>query len=76
MHIPTPSTYRMWLGETVNQALFLLVEHKNKTALKPLSVTDYAEKMIAHWWRQEFPDVPVPFQTKRFDEDLDFVQSA
>lgn len=66
----------MWLGEEVNKALFTLVANKNSNALKELSVTEYVEKMIAHWWKQEFPDVPVPFNVKRYDADLDFVQSG
>ena len=76
MHIPNPSTYRAYLGEEVNLALFELAQHKNKDAFIELSVTDYLEKMIAHWWKNEFPDRPVPFETKEFYEDLDFVQSA
>ncbi len=57
-------------------ALIEISIHRNSKALAPLSVSDYLEKMIAHWWRQEFPDQPVPFETKRFDNDLEFVQSA
>ena len=76
MHTPNPNNYRMWLGEEVNKALFTLVANKNSNALKELSVTEYVEKMIAHWWKQEFPDVPVPFNVKRYDADLDFVQSG
>lgn len=75
-HYPNPSTYRPWLGGKVNEALIRIVMKKNETALKSLSVSDYLEKMIAHWWAQEFPGVPVPFPVKRYDEDLDFVQSA
>ena len=74
MHTPNPETYRMWLGEDVNRALFELVAHKNEDALGKLSVTDYVEKMIEHWWKQEFPEKPCPFSTKRYDKD--FVQSV
>lgn len=70
MHIPNPETYRPWLGEEVNRALFILVEYRNGKALYFLSVTDYLIKNIAHWWMQEFPDVPVPFEVERYDEDL------
>ena len=73
-HYPNPETYRPWLGVKVNQALIQLAIHKNATALDCLSVSDYLEKMIANWWSKEFPDVPVPFETKRYD--LDFVQSV
>ena len=76
MHTPNPNNYRMWLGEEVNKALFDIVAKKNANAIKELSVTEYVEKMIAHWWKQEFPGIPVPFETKRYDEDLDFVQSV
>ena len=75
-HYPNANTYRPWLGEPVNQALIQLVMKKNSEALMSLSVSDYLEKMIAHWWRNEFPGVPVPFETKPFHEDLDFVQSG
>lgn len=75
-HIPNSQTYRPWLGEKVNQALFRLAEHKNETALVPLSVSDYLEKMIAHWWINEFPNEPIPFEVKAYFEDLDFVQSG
>ena len=75
-HYPNPETYRAYLGKAVNQALIQLVIHKNKDALTRLSVSDYLEKMIAHWWRKEFPDTPVPFTTKRYVEDLDIVQST
>jgi hypothetical protein len=70
MNIPNHKTYRPWLGEEVNRALFILVEHRNNKALFPLSVSDYIEKMVASWWKKEFLDVPVPFQCKRYDEDL------
>lgn len=76
MHNPNIATYRPYLGRRVNEALVELVKHKNATALVELSVTDYLEKMIAHWWMNEFPDKPVPHETKAFHEDLDFVQSA
>lgn len=66
----------MYLGESVNLALFKLCMKKNETSMKELSVTDYVEKMIAHWWKVEFPNDPVPFETKRFDEDKDFVQTV
>lgn len=75
-HYPNPWSYRIWLGEEANKALITLAEKKNSKALKPLSVQAYVLKMIAHWWQQEFPGVPVPFDTKRYDDDLDFVQSA
>lgn len=75
-HYPNPQTYRPWLGQDVNLALFELTQHKNNIAMSDLSASDYLEKMIAHWWKQEFPERPVPFQCKRFDEDLDFVQSV
>jgi hypothetical protein len=71
MHTPNQNTYRPWLGEEVNRALFILVEHRNSKALSPLSVSDYIEKMVASWWKREFPDAPVPFQCKRYDDDLD-----
>lgn len=51
MHTPNPETYRPWLGEKVNRALFILVNHKNSKALVELSVSDYLEKMIVHWWK-------------------------
>lgn len=73
-HYPKPDSYRPWLGTSVNAALIELAVHKNAAALCELSVSDYLEKMIAHWWQQEFPDKPVPFETKRYD--LDFVQST
>lgn len=75
-HYPNPETYRAWLGANVNIALIRLAMKKNEKALKPLSPSDYLEKMIAHWWKQEFPREPLPFETKRYDEDLDFVQSG
>lgn len=75
-HYPNPSTYRPWLGGKVNEALIRIVMKKNETALKSLSVSDYLEKMIAYWWEKEFPSIPVPFKTKRFDKDLNIVQSA
>ena len=56
-------------------ALIKLSEKRNSTAMRQISVADYIEKMTAHWWMQEFPDFPVPFETKRWDEDLDFVQT-
>ena len=71
MHNPNHKTYRPWLGEEVNRALFILVSHRNSRALFPLSVSDYLEKVIAHWWKIEFPDVPVPFKSKSYYEDLD-----
>lgn len=70
-HYPNPQTYRPWLGEDVNKALFRLMEHRNGTALSPLSASDYIEKMVAKWWTNEFPDEPVPFKTKPYYEDLD-----
>lgn len=76
MHHPNTSTYRPYLGKKINEALIELARHKNTTALVELSVTDYLEKMIAHWWKNEFPDRPVPFETKAFHEDFDFVQSG
>ena len=75
-HSPNPDTYRPWLGVEVNNALIRLTIHKNKSALSELSASDYLEKMVAHWWKKEFPDEPVPFKTKAFYEDLDFVQSV
>lgn len=75
-HTPNPETYRAWLGVEVNKALFELVLHRNSKCLSPLSVTDYLEKMIASWWRNEFPDRDVPFKAKPYYEDLDFVQSG
>ena len=75
-HYPNPWNYRMWLGEKANEALIKLAMKKNATALKPLPVQAYVLKMIAHWWKQEFPDIPVPFEVKRYDADLDFVQSG
>lgn len=75
-HYPNPQTYRPWLGLDVNRALIRLAAHKNSEALSPLSVSDYLEKMIARWWSNEFPGEPVPFETKRYDKDLDFVQST
>lgn len=71
MHEPNYKTYRPWLGEEVNRALFILVSYRNSKALSPLSVSDYIEKMIASWWRSEFPTIPVPFQCRRYDNDLD-----
>ena len=70
-HIPNPDTYRPWLGVAVNRALLRLVEHRNHKALQPLSASDYLEKAIANWWRSEFPGEPVPFETKRYDLDLE-----
>jgi len=58
----------------VNRALIRLAMKKNASALSPLSVSDLIEKMIAHWWTNEFPDEDVPFDVKRYDAD--FVQSA
>ena len=75
-HYPNPETYRPWLGVAVNAALIQLAMHKNFDALDSLSVSDYLEKMIAAWWRKEFPDQPLPFDPKRYDKDLDFVQSV
>lgn len=75
-HYPNPETYRPWLGANVNSALVELAKHENVDALDSLSVSDYLEKMIAAWWVKEFPEIPVPFKTKRYDKDLDFVQSA
>lgn len=71
MHTPNPDTYRPWLGKEVNRALFILVRHRNSKALSSLSVSDYIEKMVASWWKNEFPDVPVPFQCSRYYDDLD-----
>jgi hypothetical protein len=76
MHIPNPDTYRMYLGKKVNIALFQLCQKENEGTLDELSVTDYVEKMVEHWWKRRFPDIQVPFETKRFDKDLDFVQSV
>jgi hypothetical protein len=75
-HYPNPETYRPWLGIEVNVAIIRLAQHKNADAFDALSVSDYLEKMILHWWRQEFPDQPLPFKSKRYEKDLDFVQSA
>lgn len=76
MHYPNPETYRMWLGKDVNLALIKLAKKRNGEAMAELSITDYIEKMVANWWKNEFPDSPVPFKTKRYDNDLDFVQSS
>jgi hypothetical protein len=76
MHTPNPKTYRMWLGEDVNKALVQLAEKKNSEGFGDLSITDYVEKMVEHWWKNEFPDKPVPFKTKQYYKDIDFVQSA
>lgn len=57
-------------------ALFALVEKRNSVALGELSVTDYIEKMILNWWKNEFPNTDPPFETKAYYEDFDFVQSA
>lgn len=70
LHYPNPETYRPWLGVDVNMALIRLAMKKNSGALSPLSVSDFIEKMVAHWWKKEFPNEPVPFQTKRYDEDV------
>ena len=75
-HIPNPETYRAYLGKSVNSALFRIVEKKNADGLTELSVTDYLEKMILHWYRKEFPNAPIPYKTKGYLEDFDFVQSA
>ena len=75
-HIPNSASYRPWLGECVNASLFKLVAKKNSDALTQLSVSDYLEKMILHWYQNEFPNEPLPFRTKRFVEDFDFVQSV
>lgn len=71
MHVPNPKSYRPWLGEEINRALFTLVEHRNSKALVELSVTDYLEKMIVHWWKSEFPYREVPFKVKPYFEDFD-----
>ena len=73
-HYPNPATYRPWLGVKVNEALVQLAMRKNADALDSLSVSDYLEKLIAHWWSNEFPDEPCPFQPKAYYLDLDFVQ--
>lgn len=75
-HYPNPETYRPWLGSAVNSALIQIVMRKNEIALSPLSVSDYLEKMICHWWKNEFPNDPFPCQVKQYIEDLDFVQSG
>lgn len=75
-HTPNPETYRPWLGEDVNKALFQLVAHKNAQALTPLGVNEYLKKMVSHWWKNEFPNDEFPAETKLFLYDLDFVQSA
>lgn len=75
-HIPNAETYRPYLGKTVNLALFRVVERKNKLGMTQLSVTDYLEKMILHWYKKEFPNDPIPFKTKEYVEDFDFVQSG
>lgn len=75
-HIPNADTYRPYLGKDVNIALFDVVASRNKKGLTQLSVTDYLEKMISHWYRSEFPDRPTPFSTKAYIEDFDFVQSG
>lgn len=69
-HYPNPETYRPWLGVDVNSAMIRIAIKKNSNALQPLSVSDYLEKMIAHWWQNEFPSEPLPFRVKRYDEDL------
>ena len=74
-HYPNPETYRPWLGAAVNTALIELARHKNADALDALSVSDWLEKMVRHWWENEFPGKPFP-ATKRYDKDIDFVQSA
>lgn len=71
MHTPNPRTYRPWLGEEVNRALFILVQHKNDEALVELSVSDYLEKMILHWWKNEFPNDIPPFKVRPYYQDLD-----
>ena len=73
---PNPETYRPWLGVACNVALIKLARKKNADALTPLSVSDYLEKMTAHWWEQEFPGVPFPGDPKQYFKDLDFVQSV
>jgi len=70
IHYPNPETYRPWLGVVVNSALIRLAIKENSEAMRPLGVSDYLEKMIAHWWANEFPDEPPPFITKRYDEDI------
>ena len=75
-HIPNASTYRPYLGEAVNRALFEIVTSRNEKGFTKLSVTDYLEKMILHWYRSEFPERKVPFSTKAYIEDFDFVQSG
>jgi len=60
----------------VNMALIRLAQKRNAVALSPLSVSDYLEKMIACWWKNEFPDEPCPFETKAYYEDFDFVQNG
>lgn len=71
MHTPNPDNYRAWLGADVNRALFILVRHRNSKALVELSVTDYLEKMILHWWRNEFPNENPPFEVKSYIEDFE-----
>jgi len=75
-HIPNADTYKPYLGKAVNLALFEVVASRNRKGLMKLSVTDYLEKMILHWYMSEFPNRPVPFSTKAYIEDFDFVQSG
>jgi hypothetical protein len=76
-HYPNPETYRPWLGKAVNTALIELARHKNADALDALSVSDWLEKIVRHWWENEFPGKPFPASSpKRYDKDIDFVQSA
>ena len=75
-HIPNSDNYRPYLGEAVNLALFKIVAKRNRDNLTALSVKDYLEKMILHWYRKEFPDEAIPFKTKAYIEDFDFVQSV
>lgn len=73
---PDPKVYRPWLGVACNIALIRLAQKKNEDALVSLSTSDYLEKMIAHWWKNEFPGEPFPGSPKDYFKDLDFVQST
>lgn len=75
-HIPNADNYRPYLGKDVNAALFRIVKKRNGDGLTSLSVTDYLEKMILHWYRKEFPGDAIPFKIKAYIEDFDFVQSV
>lgn len=68
---PNEKTYRPFLGADVNRALFELADKRNKNALEPIEYNDWLIKAIAHWYRNEFPDRKLPFETKMYIEDLD-----